>query len=117
MGQAPTLEESEMQVIIKALKMNGFAFIEREALDGLNDMISKLPNPSQVTEIYQTPRDVERLCAEIGTIASVIDYYGTKGQEYRSRFTSLTKLPPRHKTLDYQKAANCKIIKLNKTGK
>ena len=114
MDNLSTLTEEAMQAIIHNLKMNGLSFIERDAIGEITQMINRLPSPQDITTIYQSPREVERLCAEVGVIMSVIDYYGTKGEEYRSRFKAKTKLPPRYKTLKWTKAS--KIIKVDKNG-
>jgi hypothetical protein len=107
------IELEDMRVMIHGLKMSGLAFVETDALDPINDRIKNLPSAEELILMYQNPRDVERICAEVGRIMELIDYYGTKNAEYKSRYKAKTKLPPRYKNLEWKKAGT-KIMRIKK---
>jgi hypothetical protein len=107
------IELDDMMTIVHGLKMSGLASIEPDALDPINERIKNLPSSEEMPDIYTNGREVERLCTEVGRIMELIDYYGTKGSEYTSRYKAKTGLPPRYKNLEWKKAGtkNMKIKK------
>jgi hypothetical protein len=105
MDQIQNIELQDMTTIIHGLRMSGFAFIEPDALDAVNSMIKDLPSSEALEDIYTDAREVQRLCAEVGRVMEVIDYYGTRNEEAETRYKSRTKLPPRYKNLKWEKSS------------
>ena len=104
MDPIQNIELQDMMAIVHGLKMSGLAFVEADALDAINDRIKNLPSSELLTKVYTDPREVKRLCAEVGRIMELIDYYGTQNEESKARHKAKTKLPPRYKNLKWEKA-------------
>ena len=98
------IEMHDMMAIIHGLKMSGLAFVETDALDAINERIKNLPSSESLSSVYSDKREVQRLCAEVGRIMELIDYYGTRNEESKTRYKAKTKLPPRYKNLKWEKA-------------
>ena len=106
--QIQIIELQDMQIIVHGLKMSGFSFIETDAIDGINERIRLLPSSEHLVSLYDDPREVKRVCAEVGRIMELIDYYGTRNEESKARYKAKTGLPPRYKNLEWSKGKEAK---------
>jgi hypothetical protein len=111
MEPVQNIEMQDMMAIIHGLKMSGLAFVETDALDAINDRIKNLPSSEALANVYGDPREVKRLCAEVGRIMELIDYYGTRNEESKARYKAKTKLPPRYKNLKWKAASTNMRVK------
>jgi len=103
------LSLQDLRVIIRSLKMSGFSFVEPEALDQINFLIKNLPGPEQLNKIGSDPRETSRVKQQVGEIMKLIDIYGVKNFEYKTRYKAIKNLPPRYKVVDWDKTKKASI--------
>jgi len=94
--------------IIKGLKLDDFAYVEPDALTIIKSMIKNLPERESLEQYALTPHNIENIQKDIGKIMRLIEIYGKRDLEYKTRYRAKTELDPRYKVLDNntQKAAN-----------
>ena len=98
----------DLKAIIHGLKMSSFNFIEEGALDEIKAMIKALPSPESIDKMIESPDSFKSIQSAIGNIMRFIELYGKRDMEYKVRYKSRTKLPPRYKVLDWRRAMNIK---------
>lgn len=118
-SEAPSEKHSELSLddlrkIMHSLRMSNFAFLEPSVLSIVDEKIKAFPSPENLDQIAETPMALKQIREQIGEVMQIIDHYGTKGAEYKIRYKSLTKLPPRYKILDWKKACAKEMIKISK---
>ena len=89
-----------LRAIIHGLKMASFSFVEEKALSEINSMIKSLPGPETINTL--DPGDVKSLQNSVGKIMRLVELYGKRDMEYKTRYKSRTGLPPRYKVLDWR---------------
>jgi len=99
------LSIDDLRKIIHSLKMSNFSFLETSVLSIVDEQIKALPSSEALGKLLSTPLELKRVREQIGNVMQIIDYYGTKNKEYKTRYKALTKLPPRYQVLDYKKAS------------
>ncbi len=94
--------------IIKGLKLDDFAYVEPDALVVIKSMIKNLPGREGLEQFSTNPYNIENIQKDIGKIMRLIELYGKRDLEYKTRYRAKTQLDPRYKVLDNntQKAAN-----------
>jgi len=115
------LPTDELKVIIHALRMSNLAFVEDNAIDEIRAMIKALPLPEQIDQLtVNHPMSIKNLQKDIGNIMRLIELYGKRDVEFKTRYKSRTGLPPRYKVLDWRskmkdevKASVREIVKLS----
>ena len=104
----------ELKVIIHGLKMSMLTFVEEGACDEIKAMISALPESEAIDALSAVPMAINNLQKDIGNIMRLIELYGKRDVEYKTRYKSRTGLPPRYKVLEWRGAmkqsANKKLI-------
>lgn len=95
-----TLEE--LKTIIHGLRMSTLAFVEDNAIDEIKSMIKALPLPEDIDRMALYPNSVKNLQRDIGNIMRIIELYGKRDIEFKTRYKSRTGLPPRYKVLDWK---------------
>lgn len=93
--------------------MSGFSFVEPEALDQINFLIKQLPGPEQLNKIGLDPRETSRVKQQVGEIMKMIDIYGVKNFEYKTRYKAIKNLPPRYKVVDWNKSKKATASTVN----
>lgn len=91
----------DLRVIIHGLRLEGFAYVEEQALTDIQQMIKGLPSPETLNAMVNNPGDIRNLQNNIGKIMRIIELYGKKGLEYKTRYKARTKLPPRYRVFDW----------------
>lgn len=99
------LSIDDLRKIIHSLKMSNFSFLEPSVLSIVDEQIKALPSSEALGKLLATPLELKHVREQIGNVMQIIDYYGTKNKEYKTRYKALTKLPPRYQVLDYKKAS------------
>jgi len=92
----------DLKTIIHGLKMASLAFVEDDAVDEIEAMISSLPGPEELNGYVTTPDSLKKIQEQIGGIMRLIEVYSKRDQEYKTRYKSRTGLPPRYKVLDWE---------------
>ena len=106
----PKVEENQelvlqdVRVMIHQLKMDGFAGIEPEAIDQIKFRIKGLPEPEELNSMTGDVLSLKRMAKEIGEIMHLLEIYGKKGPEFKTRYESLKGMPPRYKVLEWRAA-------------
>lgn len=108
MPTEPKLSIEEIRTIIHGLKMSGLSFIEEGAKEEIQAMINALPSSEMIDKLAQTPASIKHLLRDVGNIMKIIEMYGKRDIEYKTRYKSRTGLPPRYKVLDWKKSFNLK---------
>ena len=98
------LTVQEMKTIIHALRMSTLSFVEENAINEIQSMIKALPLPEEIDRIsVHTPLSIKKLQKDIGNIMRLIELYGKRDLEFKTRYISRTGLPPRYRVLDWRK--------------
>lgn len=95
-----TLEE--LKTIIHGLRMSTLSFVEDGALSEINSMIKMLPLPEEIDKLTRFPKAVKNVQNDIGNIMRLIELYGKRDVEFKTRYVSRTSLPPRYKVLEWR---------------
>lgn len=95
-----TLER--LKIIIHGLRMSTFVFVEDNAIDEIKSMIKALPLPEEIDKLVLLPAAIKNLQRDIGNIMRIIELYGKRDIEFKTRYKSRTGLPPRYKVLDWK---------------
>ena len=90
----------DLRAIIHGLKMFSLSFVEEKALTEINSMIKALPSPETINTLR--PGDVKSLQNNVGQIMRLIEIYGKRDMELKTRYKARTGLPPRYKVLDWR---------------
>ena len=90
----------DLRAIIHGLKMASLSFVEEKALTEINAMIKSLPGPEEINILE--PGDVKALQSMVGKIMRLIELYGKRDMEFKTRYKARTGLPPRYKVLDWR---------------
>ena len=96
------LSIQDLRAMIHGLRMANFAFVDQDAKDQIIMKIQSLPNPEMLGKIADTPKDFEKVVKQVGEIMKMIEIYSKRDGEYRARFKSKKKLPPRYKVLEWK---------------
>ena len=91
----------DLRAIIHGLKMASLGFIEDGAVDEINAMIKTLPGPETINELDSM--EIKNIQNSVGSIMRLIEIYGKRDKEYKTRYKSRTGLPPRYKVLEWRK--------------
>jgi len=91
----------DLRAIIHGLKMASLGFIEDGAVDEINAMIKTLPGPETINELDLM--EIKNIQNSVGSIMRLIEIYGKRDKEYKTRYKSRTGLPPRYKVLEWRK--------------
>lgn len=97
------LSIQDLRAIIHGLRMTNFAFVDQDAKDQIMMKIQSLPNPEMLGKISEYPKDFKQVVNEVGEIMKLVEIYSKRDGEYRARFKSKKKLPPRYKVLEWKK--------------
>ena len=107
---AQDISLQDLRAIIHGLKIAGFSSIEDGASDHITFRIRSLP--SAETLVTLNPKLFRDVIKEVGEIMRLIEIFSSKNPEFKARFKSKKKLPPRYKVLDWRKASmNNQIVK------
>jgi len=90
----------DLRAIIHGLKMAPLGFIDDGAVDEINAMIKALPGPETINSL--DPMEIKGLQSSVGGIMELIEMYGKRDKEYKTRYKSRTGLPPRYKVLEWR---------------
>ena len=74
----------DLRAIIHGLKMATFSFVEEGALTEIKSMIKSLPSPEGINALE--PGMVKSVQADIGNIMRLIEVYGKRDMEYKTRY-------------------------------
>lgn len=110
------LSLQELRAIIHSLKMNALVFLEPEVIEQIQALIKELPSPETLGKLEGNEKALKQVKDMVGYIMSLIDYYGTKGKEFKVRYKSIRKLPPRYKVVEWRDACTKQIVKMSKTA-
>lgn len=92
----------ELKTIIHGLRMSTFSFVEDNAIDEIKAMIKALPLPENIDKLAIVPMAIKHLQRDIGNIMRLIELYGKRDIEFKTRYKSRTGLPPRYKVLGWK---------------
>ena len=92
----------ELKIIIHGLRMSTFSYVEDNASDEIKAMIKALPLPEDMGKMVGIPMAIKNLQKDIGNIMRLIELYGKRDIEMKTRYKSRTGLPPRYKVLDWR---------------
>lgn len=99
------LSVQDIKTIIHGLKMAGFSFVDPQALSEINAMIKSLPGPEEIDGLTENGMEsIKKIAIDVGRIMRLIEIYGQRDQEYKSRYKARTGLPPRYKVMEWRKA-------------
>jgi hypothetical protein len=103
----------ELKTIIHGLRMSTLSFVEDNAIDEIKAMIKALPLPEAIDKLVTIPMGIKGIQRDVGNIMRLIELYGKRDIEFKTRYKSRTGLPPRYKVLDWRSKmkANAKIIR------
>ena len=90
----------DIRAIIHGLRMATFSFVEEQALTEIKSMIKALPGPEDLNGLE--PGQLKLIQSDVGNIMRLIEIYGKRDMEYKTRYKSRTGLPPRYKVLDWR---------------
>ena len=94
----------DLRAIVHGLKMTPLAFVEEAALDEIEAMIKVLPGPESINSL--DPMGIKQLQSTVGNIMRLIELYGNRDGESKTRYESRTGLPPRYKVLEWRSPMN-----------
>lgn len=97
-----SLEVNDLHEIIHGLTIASFTFLEPDAADAIQQLIKQLPSPESLPSLASRDDSVTAVKDQIGEIMQILNHYGMKGPEFKARYMSKKKLPPRHPVVDYQ---------------
>jgi hypothetical protein len=97
------LSIQDLRAMTHGLRRTEFTCIDEDAISQIKIKISALPTPEKLAKFCDEPLALRELVRQIGEIMQLIEIYGKMGQEYKSRFISKKKLPPRYKILEWRK--------------
>ena len=92
----------ELKTIIHGLRMSTLSFVEDNALDEIKAMIKALPLPEAIDKLVTIPMGIKGIQRDVGNIMRLIELYGKRDIEFKTRYKSRTGLPPRYKVLDWR---------------
>jgi hypothetical protein len=105
MDEPHNISTKDLRTMIHGLKMTGFAFVDKDALQQIELRIKDLPPPEELERINDS-NELKHIIKEVGEIMRLVEIYGKRGHEYKVRHKSKTGLPPRYKVLEWSKNMN-----------
>ena len=106
----------ELRAIILALKMASFPYLDPTVLEEVQFLIKKLPGAEELEHIAKKEAltDIRK---EVANIMTIVDRFAKQGPEYKARYMTKTKLPPRYKVLEWREKTASFNLKRYLTGK